>query len=42
MRSFGKFIMFMGSLFVKRESFKTYVTLVIDESVAIGVGKRKF
>jgi len=38
MRSFGKFIMFMGSLFVKRESFKTYVTLVIDESMAIGVG----
>lgn len=38
MRSFGKFIMFMGSLFVKRESFKTYVTLVIDESEAIGVG----
>jgi len=30
--------MFMGSLFVKRESFKTYVTLVIDESEAIGVG----
>lgn len=28
----------MGSLFVKRESFKTYVTLVIDESEAIGVG----
>jgi len=38
MRSFGKFIMFMGSLFVKRESFKTYVNLVIDESMAIGVG----
>ena len=28
----------MGSLFVKRESFKTYVNLVIDESMAIGVG----
>jgi len=37
MRSFGKFIMFMGSLFIKRESFKTYVKLVIDESMAIGV-----
>lgn len=30
--------MFMGSLFVKRESFKTYVKLVIDESMTIGVG----
>ncbi len=30
--------MFLGSLFVKRESFKTYVNLVIDESMAIGVG----
>ena len=28
----------MGSLFVKRESFKTYVKLVIDESMTIGVG----
>ena len=27
----------MGSLFVKRESFKTYVKLVINESMAIGV-----
>jgi len=37
MRSLGKFLMFMGSMFVKRESFKTYVKLVIDESVSIGV-----
>jgi len=37
MRSLGKFLVFMGSMFVKRESFKTYVKLVINESVSIGV-----
>lgn len=29
--------MFLGSLFVKRESFKTYVNLIFDEAVIIGV-----
>ena len=37
MRAFGKFILFMRSLFVKRESFKTYFKLVMDESMSIGV-----
>ncbi|GJM28993.1 MAG: hypothetical protein DHS20C17_16280 [Cyclobacteriaceae bacterium] len=29
--------MFLGSLFVNRESFKTYVRLIIDESMLVGV-----
>ena len=38
MRSLGKYFIFLGSLFVNRESFKTYVRLVIDESILVGVG----
>ncbi len=30
--------MFLGSLFVNRESFRTYVKLIIDESILVGVG----
>lgn len=29
--------MFLGSLFVNRESFKTYINLIIDESMLLGV-----
>ena len=29
--------MFLGSLFVNRESFKTYVRLIVDESIRLGV-----
>lgn len=29
--------MFLGSLFVNRESFRTYVKLIIDESILLGV-----
>jgi len=29
--------MFLGSLFVNRESFKTYIQLTIDESIRLGV-----
>ena len=36
MRSIGKYMIFIGSLFVRRESFVTYVKLVIDESIKIG------
>ncbi|GAB4234732.1 MAG: ABC transporter permease [Ekhidna sp.] len=36
MKSLGKFIIFIGQLFVRRESFKTYVTRVIDESIKVG------
>jgi phospholipid/cholesterol/gamma-HCH transport system permease protein len=38
MKSIGKYFIFLGSLFVNRESFKTYVRLIIDESILIGVG----
>jgi phospholipid/cholesterol/gamma-HCH transport system permease protein len=37
MKSIGKYFMFLGSLFVNRESFKTYVKLIVDESILIGV-----
>ena len=37
MKSIGKYFIFLGSLFVNRESFRTYVNLVIDESVLLGV-----
>ena len=38
MRSLGKYFIFLGSLFVNRESFRTYVKLIIDESILVGVG----
>ncbi|MBK5279220.1 MAG: ABC transporter permease [Bacteroidia bacterium] len=37
MKEFGRYVMFIGSLFVRRESFKTYYKLVMEESVQIGV-----
>lgn len=37
MKSIGKYFIFLGSLFVNRESFRTYVNLIIDESVLLGV-----
>jgi phospholipid/cholesterol/gamma-HCH transport system permease protein len=37
MKSIGKYFIFLGSLFVNRESFKTYVRLIIDESILLGV-----
>lgn len=37
MKSIGKFFIFMGALFTNRESFKTYVKLVFDESIQIGI-----
>jgi phospholipid/cholesterol/gamma-HCH transport system permease protein len=37
MKSIGKYFIFMGSMFVNRESFGTYVRLVIDESVQVGI-----
>ncbi|HMQ01351.1 MAG TPA: ABC transporter permease, partial [Cyclobacteriaceae bacterium] len=37
MRSIGRYFIFLGSLFVKRESFKTYVNLTLDEIQGIGV-----
>ena len=37
MKSIGKYFIFLGSLFVNRESFKTYIRLIIDESILLGV-----
>ncbi|MBS1951300.1 MAG: Phospholipid ABC transporter permease protein MlaE [Cytophagales bacterium] len=37
MRGFGKYMIFLSSLFVRRESFSTYYKLVIDECIQIGV-----
>lgn len=37
-REIGKYFIFLGQLFVNRESFKTYYKLVLEESVTIGIG----
>lgn len=37
MRSLGRFLIFIGSMFTRRESFMTYVRLTVDESMKIGV-----
>jgi phospholipid/cholesterol/gamma-HCH transport system permease protein len=37
MEGFGKYVLFIGSLFVRRETFKTYFALTIDECYQIGV-----
>lgn len=38
MASIGRFLIFIGSLFERRESFMTYVRLTLDECVKIGIG----
>ncbi len=37
MKSFGKYFIFLGSLFTNRETFKTYVRLTFDECILIGI-----
>lgn len=37
-KEIGKYFMFLGQLFVNRESFKTYYHLILDECVSIGIG----
>jgi len=37
MREFGKYVLFLGGLFVRREKFKTYYQLILEESIQIGV-----
>ncbi len=37
MRGIGKYFIFLGLMFIKREKFSTYVKLVIDECVLIGI-----
>ena len=36
MKNFGKYIIFISTLFLRRESFKTYFNLSIKESIKIG------
>jgi phospholipid/cholesterol/gamma-HCH transport system permease protein len=37
MKEFGQYFIFLGSLFVNRESFKTHYKLILDECVLIGL-----
>lgn len=37
MKGFGRYMIFLGSLLVRRETFKTYYTLTLDECIQIGI-----
>ncbi len=37
MAGFGKYMIFLGSLFVRRETFATYYKLILEECIQIGV-----
>ena len=37
MKTVGKFFIFLGTLFIKREKFTTYIKLVIDECIKVGI-----
>ena len=37
MKEFGQYVMFMGTLFVRRETFRTYYKLTLEECMLIGV-----
>jgi len=37
MKSFGRYMIFLGSLFVRRETFKTYYNLTLEECIQIGI-----
>ncbi len=37
MESLGKYFIFLGTLFINRETFKTYFKLTIDECISIGI-----
>ncbi|MDC1234248.1 ABC transporter permease [Cyclobacteriaceae bacterium] len=36
MRSLGKYVIFMGSLFTRRETFSTYISLITQECINVG------
>lgn len=36
MKSIGKYIIFLGNLFIRRESFRTYIGLFFEECIKIG------
>lgn len=37
MKGFGKYLIFLGSLVVRRETFKTYYKLILEEAILVGV-----
>jgi phospholipid/cholesterol/gamma-HCH transport system permease protein len=37
-KEIGKYFIFLGNLFVNRETFKTYYKLILDECISIGLG----
>lgn len=37
MKGFGRYMLFLGSLFVRRERFRTYYQLTLDECIQIGI-----
>ena len=37
-KEIGKYFMFLGNLFINRETFKTYYKLVLEECISIGLG----
>ena len=37
MKIIGKYFVFLHSLFIKRESFNTYIRLIIDECIKVGI-----
>lgn len=37
MKEFGKYLLFLGTLVVRRETFKTYYKLILEESILVGV-----
>ncbi len=37
MKEFGKYLIFLASLVVRRESFKTYYKLTLEEAILVGV-----
>jgi len=37
MRGIGKYFIFLGNLFTKREPFKTYIKQIIDECIKVGI-----
>jgi phospholipid/cholesterol/gamma-HCH transport system permease protein len=37
MKEFGRYVMFLGSLVVRRETLGTYYKLVLDEAIQIGI-----
>lgn len=37
MKQLGRYFIFLGKMFVHRESFKTYMALILDECIKVGI-----